>query len=125
MVIIYRHTTQDEVFWPASSWPTPWPQTTSYKKLITFLECGLKQRKHSSGYVTQCVYTPDIKFILRHFYLSLQTCCHPLNIVLPKWISIQKTGFEYGVNVIIADFINTNEFNFCNVVIQLNYKYLS
>lgn len=124
MIIIYRHSIQDNIFWPSLRWPTPWPQTTSYKKLITFLECGLKHRKQSTGYVTQCLFTPDVKYILRHINSNLQCCCHPLSILLPKWINNQKTGYKYGVNVIIADFINMNGFNFCNIVIKLNYKYL-
>ncbi|VVC40810.1 Phosphatidylinositol-specific phospholipase C, X domain,PLC-like phosphodiesterase, TIM beta/alpha-barrel [Cinara cedri] len=126
VIIIYRHNNiKDDIFWPSSHWPTPWPQTTSYKKLIHFLECGLKQRKQNAGYVTQCLFTPDIKFILRYFYLNLQTCCYPLNIKLPTWIINQKAGSDHGVNVIIADFINTYGFNFCDIVIQLNYKYLN
>lgn len=124
MIIIYRHNIEDKIFWSSSHWPTPWPQTTSYKKLIKFLECGLKQRKQNAGYVTQCLFTPDVKYILRYFYLNLQKCCCPLNIVLPKWINNQKTGHKHGVNVIIADFINMKEFNFCDIVIKLNYKYL-
>lgn len=88
------------------------------------MECGLKQRKNDAGYVTQCLITPDIKYILRHFYSNLQSCCHSLNIILPKWIHNQKAGCKHGVNVIIADFINMNGLNFCDIVIQLNYKYL-
>lgn len=124
MIIIYRHNIQDDRFWPSSYWPTPWPQTTSYKYLIQFLESGLKQRKQNAGYVTQCLFTPDVKFIMRYFYLNLQTCCLPLNNFLPNWITNQKSGHKHGVNVIIADFISMNGFNFCNIVIQLNYKHL-
>lgn len=124
VIIIYRYNIQDNKFWPSSSWPTPWPQTTSYKKLIKFLKCGLQNRKHNAGYVTQCLFTPDVKYILRYFNLNLQTCCHPLNIMLPKWINKQKSGCEHGVNVIIADFINMEGFYFCDIVICLNYKYL-
>jgi len=124
VIIIYRHNIQDDIFWPSSDWPTPWPETTSYKKLIQFLEAGLKQRKPNTGYVTQCLFTPNLKYILRYFYLNLQKCCYPLNIVLPKWINNQVAGNEHGVNVIIADFINMKEFNFCDNVIRLNYKYL-
>jgi len=123
VIIIYRHS-QDDIFWPSSYWPTPWPQTTSYKKLIEFLECGLKKRKQNAGYVTQCLFTPDVKFIMRNFYLNLQSCCRPLNIEIPKWINNQKSGYEHGVNVIIADFINSNGFNFCDIVVHLNYKCL-
>lgn len=124
MIIIYRHNIQERIFWPASHWPTPWPETTSYSKLITFLECGLKQRKPNAGYVTQCLFTPDVKYILRYFYLNLQKCCFPLNNLLPKWISNQKAGCKQGVNVVIADFIHTKGFSFCDTVIKLNYKYL-
>lgn len=123
VIIIYRHS-QDDIFWPSSYWPTPWPQTTSYKKLIEFLECGLKKRKQNAGYVTQCLFTPDVKFIMRNFYLNLQSCCRPLNIEIPKWINNQKSGYKHGVNVIIADFINSNGFNFCDIVVYLNYKCL-
>lgn len=125
MIIIYRHNIKDEIFWPSSYWPTPWPQTTSYIKLISFLESGLQQRKQNAGYVTQCLFTPNVKYILRYFYLNLQQCCCPLNIILPKWINNQRAGYKHGVNVLIADFINMTEFNFCNIVIQLNYKYLN
>lgn len=88
------------------------------------MEYGLKKRKPNIGYVTQCLYTPDVKYILRHFYLNLQKCCSPLNTVLPKWINNQRAGYEHGVNIIIADFIDMMEFNFCDIVIQLNYNYL-
>lgn len=124
MIIVYRHDVQDEIFWPSSCWPTPWPQTTSYKKLIHILECDLKQRKQNAGYVTQCLFTPDVMYILKYFYSNLQQCCLPLNIMLPEWINNQKAGHKHGVNVIIADFINTNGFDFCDIVIRLNYKYL-
>jgi len=89
------------------------------------LEYGLKQRKPNIGYVTQCLFTPDVKYILRYFYLNLQKCCCPLNIVLPKWINNQRAGYDHGVNVIIADFIDMKGFNFSEIVIQLNYKYLN
>lgn len=126
MIIVYRYTIQDDnIFWPSSYWPTPWPQTTSYKSLIQILERGLKNRKPNTGYVTQCLFTPNVKYILRHFYSNLQKCCLPLNDVLPQWINNQKSGKKHGVNVIIADFINTNGFNFSDIVIGLNYKYLN
>lgn len=60
---------------------------------------------------------------MRYFYLNLQSCVRPLNIAILKWINNQKIGYEHGVNVIIADFIN-NGFNFCDIVIHLNYKFL-
>jgi len=84
----------------------------------------LKQRKQNVGYVSQCLFTPDVKYILQHFNLNLQKCVLPLNNILYKWIGNQKIGRKHGVNVIIADFINMNGFNFCNNVIQLNYNYL-
>lgn len=61
---------------------------------------------------------------MRYFYSNLQNCCRSLNIAIPKWISKQKIGNEHGVNVIIADFINNNGFNFCDIVVHLNYKCL-
>lgn len=124
VIIIYRHNTSSDLFWPSSHWPTPWPQTTSFKILTEFLEHGLILRKPNSGYVTQCLFTPDVKYILRHFYSNLRSCSHSLNVLLPKWIDNQYAGSEHGVNVIIADFINSNGFNFCDIVIKLNYKYL-
>lgn len=125
MIIVYRHTIQDDIFWPSSRWPTPWPQTTSLKKLICTLEYGLKHRTQNAGYVTQCLFTPDVKYILRHFFSNLQKCCRPLNIAIPTWINKQKAANRHGVNVIIADFINLNGFDFCDIVIRLNYKYLN
>lgn len=124
MIIIYRHATQDNLFWPSSYWPTPWPETTSFKKLIQFLENGLKERKQNAGYVTQCLFTPDDKYVFRHFYSNLKNCCKSLNILLPKWINDQKSGCNHGVNIIIADFIRMDGFNFCDIVIKLNYKKL-
>ncbi|XP_050523988.1 PI-PLC X domain-containing protein 2 isoform X2 [Daktulosphaira vitifoliae] len=100
VIIIYRHEVYDNQLWPSSFWPTPWPQTTSFKKLIKFLDYGLKTRKSNTGYVTQCLFTPDKKFILQHFNLSLQnSCAKPLNAFISSWIELQKVGCRDGVNI--------------------------
>lgn len=55
------------LFWPADSFPTPWPNTDSIPKLISTLDENMKNKDGTRGYVSQCVLTPSAWFIVKHF----------------------------------------------------------
>lgn len=63
VIAIYRNdiASEDSKFWPGMRWQTPWPQTTSEKEMIHFLDATLAHRPKHAGFVSQCVLTPDIK----------------------------------------------------------------
>lgn len=64
VILIYRdYLDQDGHFWTGNDFRTPWPNTTNLKELVTFLEENVVKRNKLTGHVTQCVLTPDGKFI--------------------------------------------------------------
>lgn len=64
LLIIYRKSYVPREFWPSDSWPTPWPNQIDVDKLETYLNEIIKHRSPNTGYVTQCVLTPPVKFIV-------------------------------------------------------------
>lgn len=114
-------------FWPNSKWITLWPNTTDITQLCKYLTETLKKRKADAGFVSQCVFTPSPKFIARHVFSTLKNSCGLQCDMKIKsiWIKNQKCLIPNGVNVIIADFIDIKEFDFCSLVVKLNEKSLS
>lgn len=72
VIVIYRNliVSEDNRFWPAMRWHTPWPETTSEKTLIQFLNATLARRPRNAGFVSQCVLTPDVKVFVSLYLLS-------------------------------------------------------
>lgn len=129
LLIIYRYSRVPKEFWPGDCWPTPWPNQIKVDKLITYLDTSIKYRSPYTGYVSQCVLTPPVKFIVPRFYSSLKKkCAKRVSKKLTKWIELQQPGpFSLNSdqptsNVFIADFIELNDFEFCRTVIGLNNK---
>ncbi|CAH0388634.1 unnamed protein product [Bemisia tabaci] len=125
VILIYRNEIVKNLssFWPLGCWPTPWPDTTSIKSMLNFLTKGLTNRPHGKGYVTQCVLTPDVKYIISHLYSTLKkSCVNRCNHAAIPWILEQKISNCYGINVVIADFIDQENGAFPESVISLNYK---
>uniref|UniRef100_A0A1B6LKK9 Phosphatidylinositol-specific phospholipase C X domain-containing protein n=1 Tax=Graphocephala atropunctata TaxID=36148 RepID=A0A1B6LKK9_9HEMI len=122
VIVIYRHNSseEDDRFWPGVRWPTPWPQTTSIETLLHFLSKTLSHRPKNAGFVTQCVLTPDVKFVVRNPCGALQSSCAvPCFQAAIPWLQQQRPGL-HGINVVITDFVNTDAELFSKVVIGLN-----
>lgn len=65
LLIIYRSSRDIPIeFWPSDCWPTPWPNQIKISKLKTYLEASLQNRSPECGFVTQCVVTPPVEFIV-------------------------------------------------------------
>nr|XP_014099952.1 PI-PLC X domain-containing protein 2 [Bactrocera oleae] len=114
-------------FWPSNTWPTPWPNVTSIKKLETYLQQSLLSRKPSQGFVSQCVLTPSGKYITLRFFSSLRKTAKKVNKKLKPWIEEQIPGpfldnESPKTNVFITDFTSLDNGLFCKMVIGLNYK---
>lgn len=129
VIVIYRDTWAEEIdfVWPSSKLITLWPNTTNIKELCWYLTNGLKNRPIDIGFVSQCVFTPSPRFIALHLLSTLKKKCGVTCDLEIKsmWIEKQRSLSPKGVNVIIADFIDLTEFNFCNSVVDINYKSLS
>lgn len=126
VIVIYRNSAAAgvPVYWPSNRWPTPWPETTSIKTMIAFLEEKMAIRPVDTGFVTQCVLTPDRKFFLMHVFSSLEEKCgKPCNKAIIPWLQRQQPGSK-GVNIVISDFIKMENIPFCKTVIQLNASLL-
>lgn len=112
-------------------WPTPWPDQISCRRLQDYLDAALQERPDGAGYVTQCVLTPPVHFILTRFYSSLRrSCAEKVRSKLMDWIRAQRPGkYRAGaeaarVNVFIADFVELNGMEFSRAVVGLNAKLL-
>lgn len=132
LLIIFRHNQRVPMqFWPATYWPTPWPNQININELKQFLDDAIFRRPKECGYVTQCVLTPSVQFIVPRFFSSLkETCAQPVLKKLSKWITEQQPGpYRDGdkptCNVFIADFVDIQDMDFCKMVIDLNSKILS
>lgn len=64
LLVIYRYSRVPYEFWNSDCWPTPWPNQISVKKLKAYLDVHIKYRSPNAGFVTQCVLTPPVKFIV-------------------------------------------------------------
>lgn len=131
VLIIYRN--NDSVstkFWFSYHWPTPWPNQIEVDKLRDYLTESLENRPPGVGYVSQCVLTPTVQYIVPRFLSSLRSsCAKKVSKKLNSWIADQSPGlFHDGdrpkVNVFLADFIDIKSSDFCKLVVQLNSKIL-
>jgi hypothetical protein len=129
LIIIYRNDSNAKNdFFRSYDWPTPWPNATKIASLKEYLEKRLEYRSPDQGFVTQCLLTPDVNFILPRFYSSLRkTCAKKVDKQLSDWVKQQTPGqFKDGdkptANVFLADFVDIRNNNFCKNVVDLNMK---
>lgn len=127
VLIIYRRCSVNlpQDFWPSLSWPTPWPNVCSAKKLEEYLDTSLLTRHPTNGYVSQCIFTPTARYISLRFLSSLKSSAIKVDKKLYPWIKSQQPGpFDYKekptVNVFLGDFVNLKDGQFCQWVIDLN-----
>ncbi|XP_076763674.1 PI-PLC X domain-containing protein 2 [Xylocopa sonorina] len=126
VIVIYRNAYAQSYshLWPSGLWRTPWPNTVRVNQLINFLDVELKSRSLEIGFVSQCLLTPDVFYVLRNLCGTLKA-----NLVtqcqkdILSWINQKQPG-QGGLNVVIADFIADNEFVFCRTVVDSNKKLL-
>lgn len=132
LLIIYRNSAfSPESFVPSYDFPTPWPQATKISDLKKFLDKRLSVRMSHQGFVTQCILTPDARFILSRFYSTLRSkCAQKVDSEMTAWIEEQSPGeFHEGEkpksNVFLADFVDIRNDHFCKMVVDLNMKLVS
>ncbi|CAL7933202.1 unnamed protein product [Xylocopa violacea] len=126
IIVIYRNAYAQNYshLWPSGLWRTPWPNTVRVNELINFLNVELRSRSLQIGFISQCLLTPDVFYVLKNPCGTLKT-----NLVaqcqkdILSWINQKQPG-RGGLNVVIADFIADNDFIFCKTVIDSNKKFL-
>ncbi|KAJ8924548.1 hypothetical protein NQ315_000696 [Exocentrus adspersus] len=110
------------LLWPSSTFPTPWPDTVSTDDLFAALDEGIKTRSSAVGFVSQCVLTPSLAFILKNPFSTLKkTCAEDLEAQRLEWINNQSAG-KGGMNIVIADYVNLSNCDFIKAVINLNER---
>ncbi len=127
VIVIYRDTFVHNVsnFWPSSKWITLWPDTTNITELYKYLNETLKTRPPNAGFVSQCLFTPSPRFIICRLWSTLKNkCAIDCDMEIKPWILNQRSLSPKGVNVIIADFVDFKDFDFCSIVIDINRKSL-
>lgn len=108
--------------WPSGLWPTPWPNTVSTSNLIAILEEDIKTRNNEQGFVSQCLLTPTTSYIVRHFCGNLQRdLVNKCKQAIFPWIQNNTPG-PGGMNIVITDFVNVENFAFSKLVIQRNIE---
>ncbi|KAL1497906.1 hypothetical protein ABEB36_008788 [Hypothenemus hampei] len=124
VLVIYRDMMQSsqDFLWSTNSFPTPWYDTMDSEQLISNLNNGLADRPSDTAYVSQLILTPPIEYILAHLLSTLkQKCALDFEDARTQWISAQKPG-QYGVNIVLGDFIDLSDDLFSRSVINLNSK---
>lgn len=129
MIVIYRNDTNvSNEFFRSYDFPTPWPNVTNIPDLKDFLVKRLSCRSPTQGFVSQCLLTPDVNFIIPRFYSTLRkTCAKKVDAEMSEWLQQQTPGvFKEGdapkTNVFLADFIDIRDSNFCKIIVDLNMK---
>jgi hypothetical protein len=129
LIVVYRNCAfSSDEFFCSGDYPTPWPNVTNVDNLKEFLDKRLEFRSPYQGFVSQCVITPDPKYIIVRFYSSLKrSCAKKVDKKLSDWIASQTPGtFNEGEkpksNVFLADFIDLRGSNFSKTVVDLNMK---
>jgi len=108
--------------WPPELLPNPWADTTSVPLLETFLDCEQSERLTDRFFVSQCVLTPNNKYIRQHFYGSLKsTLAYRCNQFLLKWLDTRSPGVT-GPNIVMCDFIDWQRYSIPRKVVRLNYE---
>lgn len=125
--VIYRNVTAQNHtnLWPSGLWRTPWPNTVRADKLIDFLNLELQARSLDIGFVSQCLLTPDMPYVVKNLCGTLQRSLVPVcQKAILSWISEKRPG-RGGLNIVIADFVSDNHFLFAKTVVQCNTKLLA
>lgn len=125
VIVIYRSAYAQNYsnLWPSGLWRTAWPNTVRVNDLINFLDIELKTRPREIGFVSQCLLTPDIPYVLTHLCGTLQRDLVPsCQKAILSWINLKRPGHG-GLNIVIADFIADNNYLFCKTVIESNRKF--
>lgn len=106
--------------WPSGMWPTPWPDTTNSKELNEFLTETIKRRLPNLGFISQCLLTPNISYVMRHLNGNLdKDLSEKCRLASFPWINSNKPG-PGGMNIVITDFVSHCDFLFSKTVIQRN-----
>lgn len=120
--VIYRNIIAKNYtdLWPSGLWPTPWPDTTNSEQMVEFLNEKIQSRSPNTGFVSQCLLTPDTLYVMRHIcgslHRDLATKCRLASL---PWINGNKPG-PGGMNIVITDFVSYSDFLFPKTVIQRN-----
>ncbi|XP_076635169.1 PI-PLC X domain-containing protein 2 isoform X2 [Colletes latitarsis] len=124
VIVIYRNAYAKNYsnLWPSGLWLTPWPNTVRVDELVDFLNKELQTRTLKIGFVSQCILTPDVSYVLKHICGTLQRDLVPVcRKVILSWINEKRPG-RGGLNIVIADFVSDDNFLFCKTVIESNKR---
>ncbi|XP_076383691.1 PI-PLC X domain-containing protein 2 isoform X1 [Megalopta genalis] len=125
VIVIYRNSFAQNYsnLWPSGLWKTPWPNTVRVSELVDFLNLELEARSFQIAFISQCILTPDIQYVLKHLCGTLQrNLVASCQKTILSWISQKRPG-RGGLNIVIADFVSDNNFIFCKTVIENNRKF--
>lgn len=73
---------------------------------------------------TRCVLTPSTGYVARHLLSSLKTMATRTNRSLPEWVEGLEDG-PPGANIIMADFVEQNDWILPSTIVAKNYQYQS
>lgn len=95
-------------FWPDGSIYSPWANTSSVTKLLTFLDNRFDSIKPNSFNVFQAILSPQTSTIAGHLFSSLEKClAKKCDVAVSSWLAKIYTSKQRGVNIIICDFISS------------------
>ena len=107
-------------FWPRSNIFSPWFNTDNVGTLIDDLNKRFGTIKDGCFNVFQAILTPQTSTIITHVSGSLKnTLAVDCDQHVSTWLQSMKKQKKKGINIVICDFVNLNEYP--SEVISLNY----
>ncbi|RXG51417.1 PI-PLC X domain-containing protein 3 [Armadillidium vulgare] len=123
VIIVYRPTTAPCLpeFWPSSSLPNPWPNTVDIPYMVSFLNEKINARNRNIFFVSQCVLTPTLGYIVKNVTSSLERkLCRPCNNAVGSWVTSLSDTFS--PNIIMTDFVDQDNWEIPKAIVHCNYK---
>ena len=125
VIVLHCHepvTIDNPKLWPRDCHiASPWPNTTEPTKMVNILEAQMTRgRPLGKFYVSQGILTPTGTTILQHIGRNLKDVLAPVAMKNLLFFLKDKTVGPRGVNIVIADFVELEEF--VSKVLALNPK---
>ena len=110
--------------WPSSYFPNPWANTYDQALLFPFISNGLETRSLDKFFITQAIFTPTNSYAIKHFVSSLHCkLVEKCNRCLNEWLIYIKRR-QLIPNIIIADYVDWQDYTLPRRIVFLNYKFV-
>ncbi|XP_059151083.1 PI-PLC X domain-containing protein 2-like [Physella acuta] len=120
VIIFYNKEVKNQKIFTSNSIISPWPNTTSKTEAIKFLNKSFSVGYIEKVVVCQGILTPQTLTIVKCPWGSLKNWISSWSAVFQEWVENSSQVCLMPLNVVMADFCESNQV--VEKVIELNYK---